>query len=83
VTASLRRLYRPEPVAVHTGAEGVPVEVGAVAVESLRERWLVDDRWWTPRAWLHREYFELVLVDGSSLVVFQDLRRQRWFRQRV
>ena len=57
--------------------------VDGVAVEALRERWLVDDRWWVPRARLHREYFELALADGRALVVFRDLHSEYWYRQRA
>ena len=42
-------VYWPQPVEVESGADGVPVAVGTVAVEAVREEWLVEDRWWTPR----------------------------------
>jgi hypothetical protein len=45
------------------------VSVESVAVEAVREEWLVEDRWWTPRP-LSRRYFELALADGRCLVVF-------------
>ncbi len=83
MTPAPRRLYRPRPVAVRAGEDGVPAGVDGVAVEALRERWLVDDRWWVPRARLHREYFELALADGRSLVVFRDLHSDCWYRQRA
>jgi hypothetical protein len=82
VTPGLRRLYAPRPAAVSSGADGAPVSVDGVAVEALREHWLVDDRWWVPRR-LRREYFELVLVDGRAVVVFHCLLADRWFRQRA
>jgi hypothetical protein len=56
--------------------------VEGVAVETVRERWAVDDRWWE-RAPLRRRYFELALVGGRSLVVFRDLVSGRWYRQRA
>ena len=83
MTPGLRRLYRPEPAAVRVAADGVPTSVDGIAVEALRERWLVDDRWWVPRARLHREYFELALADGRALVVFRDLHSEYWYRQRA
>jgi hypothetical protein len=82
VTPGLRRLYAPRPAAVCDGADGVPVSVDGVVVEALREHWLVDDRWWVRRR-LRREYFELALVDGRSVVVFHCLLGGRWFRQRA
>jgi hypothetical protein len=76
-----RRLNAPRPVAVRTDGEGPPLAVGAVTVEAVREEWLVEDRWWTPRP-LRRHYFELALADGRAVTVFRDGDR-RWFRQRA
>jgi hypothetical protein len=70
-------------VPVRSGPGGVPVEVDRVAVESVREEWLVEDRWWTPEP-LRRRYFELVLADGRNLVVFCEPHPGgRWFEQRA
>jgi hypothetical protein len=77
-----RRLYAPEPVAVETRPDGRPLAVGGVAVEAVREQWEVDDRWWIPE-WLLREYFELVLANGRSVVVFRCPLPGRWYRQRA
>lgn len=52
-----------------------------VPVVAERERWVVEDRWWTGRP-VRRRYFELVLADGSNVVVFQDLASRRWYEQR-
>lgn len=81
MTSRLRRLYVPRRVAVEVGAEGRPDAVGGVAVEAVREDWLVEDRWWTPQP-LHRRYFELVLGDGRDVVVFRT-PAGRWYRQRA
>jgi hypothetical protein len=51
-------------------------------VEAVREEWLVEDRWWTPKP-LRRHYFELALGDGRALTVFRAARAQRWYRQRA
>jgi hypothetical protein len=76
-------VYWPLPVEVEPGADGSPVAVDGVAVEAVREEWLVEDRWWTPRP-LQRRYFELVLADGRDLVVFREpADGGRWFRQRT
>jgi hypothetical protein len=80
--AGPRRLNRPRPVAVHVGAGGTPRAVGADAVEAVREEWLVEDRWWTPRP-LRRHYFELAMADGRALTLFQDPDDGRWYRQRA
>jgi hypothetical protein len=80
VTGS-RRLGAPKPAAVEAGERGVPAAVQAVAVDSVREEWVVEDRWWTGRP-LRRRYFELVLIDGRNVVVFRDLVGGSWFLQR-
>jgi hypothetical protein len=76
-------VYWPRPVDVDAGSDGVPLAVGAVAVEAVREEWLVEDLWWTPKP-LSRRYFELVLADGRDLVVFREPDEDgRWFEQRA
>jgi hypothetical protein len=77
-----RRLYAPRPARVLTDAAGVPLSIGSVAVESVREEWLVEDRWWTARP-LRRRYFELVLADGRDVVVFEAEDSASWFLQRA
>ena len=62
-------IYWPLPVEVEAGPDGVPSAVESVAVDTVREEWLVEDRWWTPRP-LRRRYFELVLADGRNVLVF-------------
>jgi hypothetical protein len=75
-----RGVYQPRPAAVSVGADGVPRALDAIAVEAIREDWLVEDRWWTARP-LRRHYYELVLADGRDVVVFHDLLAHRWRRQ--
>jgi hypothetical protein len=81
MTPGSRRLYAPSRVAVEVDSEGVPRAVEGVAVEAVREEWLVEDRWWTLRR-LWRHYFELALADGRNLVVFRT-GSGRWYRQRA
>lgn len=75
-----RRLYVPRRVAVESDSSGVPRAVEGAPVEAVREEWLVEDRWWTPRP-LRRHYFELALADGRSVTVFRGARRGTWYRQ--
>ena len=75
-----RALNLPQPVRVRAGVEGAPGAVDGRAVESVRESWLVEDRWWTEEP-LRRRYWELVDARGRNLVVFHDLRRGGWFTQ--
>jgi hypothetical protein len=60
----------------------VPVEVEGLAVEGVREEWVVEDRWWT-RDPLRRRYFELILTDGRNVVVYRDLVAGDWYTQRA
>lgn len=79
--ARARPLGAPRPVDVAAGGDGIPVAVGRRPVESVREDWVVQDRWWAARP-LRRRYFELVLADGRNVVVFRDLAAKAWFAQR-
>ena len=78
----MKRINRPFPVPVQVGADGRPRMVGLLSVSAVREEWLVEDGWWTCRP-LRRRYFELVLEDGSNVVVFSEPEDGRWFRQRT
>ena len=77
--------YWPRPVDV-LADDGIPRAVDGVVVEAVREDWLVEDRWWTPKP-LQRRYFELVLADGRDVVVFREPAHApgagRWFEQRA
>ena len=68
------------PVPGGPPARGYPAEVDGEAIESLRESWLVEDRWWTS-APLRRRYWELAGDRGRNVVVFHDLCSNRWFSQ--
>ncbi len=81
-----RRLSVPRRVAVITeegraGEEGRPLVVEGREVDSVRESWLVEDRWWTDRP-LRRHYWEVVTTCGRDEVVFCDLEKGRWWSQR-
>ncbi len=73
-------LARPRPVNVATSATGRPLSVEGRVVESERERWVVEDAWWTPRP-VRRRYFEVVLRGGVCKVFFQELGSRRWYEQ--
>ena len=76
-----RTLGAPRPASIRPGRGGAPAALGAVPVETVREDWVVEDRWWTARP-VRRRYYELVLANGRNTVVFLDLRSRRWFEQR-
>ena len=73
-------LALPKPAWVEAGPEGLPAAFGGVEVMTIREEWVVEDRWWSARP-LRRRYFELVLEDGRCAVVFRDLVTGLWASQ--
>jgi hypothetical protein len=75
------RLNLPQPCQVEASEDGRPLRLDGRAVESMRECWLVDEGWWTDTP-VRRRYRELVLDGGRLAVVFEDLRRGGWYRQR-
>lgn len=74
-----RALNLPRPARV-VCSDGAPCRVNGERIESVRESWLVEDRWWTERP-LRRRYWELVSVRGRNVVVFHDLHDGGWFTQ--
>lgn len=74
-----RALGLPRAARVRAEA-GVPRSVDGEAIESVRESWLVEDRWWTERP-LRRRYWEVVGARGRNLVAFHDLCGGGWFVQ--
>jgi len=76
-----RRLATPRRVSVSAGEDGRPLVVDGRRIDSVRESWLVEDRWWTERP-IRRRYWEIVTVCGRNEVVFHDLHSGRWWRQR-
>ena len=77
----MKRLAKPQRARVLAGAQGRPESVDGRTVESVRESWLVEDRWWTPVP-VRRRYWEVVTTCGRDVVVFRDLVEGEWYRQR-
>jgi hypothetical protein len=75
------RLNLPRQCRVETTADGRPLRIDGRAVESVRERWLIDEGWWSDTP-IRRRYSEIVLDGGRLAVVFEDLRGGGWYRQR-
>jgi hypothetical protein len=70
----------PLRAAVRAARDGRPFAVEGRAVETVRESWLVEDRWWTDRP-LRRRYWEVVTAGGRDMIVFRDLVHGGWYRQ--
>ena len=52
-----------------------------MVVQQILDYWRIDDEWWRERP-LSRFYWQVVLEDGRSLTVFQDLLERQWWQQR-
>jgi hypothetical protein len=80
----LRPLNQPRPVVVETDERGVPTTIVVSkfrrAVESVLEKWRIDDEWWRTQR-VSRTYWRLLLEDGRTVDVYRDLARNRWYRQ--
>jgi hypothetical protein len=76
----LRALNVPTPVAVALDTRGLPVSVDERAVETVLEIWRIDDEWW--RETISRRCYEVVLVGGGRLIVFEDLVTGEWRAQK-
>ena len=65
--------------------DGTPVSLRVdgrvLAVETIRERWRLDDEWW--RQPITREYLDVVLEDGARVVLYRDLETGAWYTQRA
>ena len=88
----LRPLNSPRPLDVETDANGVPTglylsaQTGArlgghrCAVESVLEKWRIDDEWWREQP-VSRVYWRLFLENGCAVDVYHDVARGRWYKQ--
>lgn len=74
-----RALNLPRAARVHS-ENGAPYAVNGERIDSVRESWVVEDRWWTGRP-LRRRYWEVVSMRGRNLIVFHDLCAGGWFTQ--
>ena len=77
-----RRLNEPQAALVQAHLDGTPRLVNRAAVALVREEWRVVDRWWTD-APVRRRYFDVVLVTGENVAVFEDEEGGGWFRQKA
>src|SRR5688500_15975126 len=79
----LKALNEPRPVQVQADLDGIPlmvmVERRRRRVEAVRETWRIDDEWW--RKPISRLYHTVILEDGASLTVYQDLANGGWYAQ--
>ena len=73
----------PEAVEVEENAAGEPavVRMGRrQAVNSLEDRWRIDDEWWRSEE-ISRTYYAVVFQSGQRVVLFKDLVGGGWWKQ--
>ena len=85
-TGGIRALSQPTPIAVNADEVGIPTTLKLkgrwVEVESIADRWRIDDEWWREES-VSRMYYECVVDRGLRMTVYQDLGSSRWYSQRV
>ena len=78
-------VYQPKSIDVRANAEGAPQAVrsrsGRVRVQSVLERWELEDEWWTGEP-VARAYFQLLLASGPVVTVYREARSGAWFLQK-
>lgn len=81
-TSHLRPLNVPREVEVIV-AKGTLVTLidgkHRVDIERVQDRWIIEEEWW--RARISRQYFSLLLADGSRRTVFHDRVTNTWYAQ--
>jgi len=69
---------------VEADEQGRPISVylsgRRYTVEAVLETWRIDDEWWRARP-VSRLYLSLLLEDGRTVTVYQNLVSRRWAMQ--
>jgi hypothetical protein len=78
----LRALNEPRPIKVLIERE-LPVailrEEGREPVEKVQDTWIVQDEWW--RQEINRQYYNLLLRNGTLRTVYHDRIADTWYEQ--
>src|SRR5262249_35978564 len=86
--SELRPLNAPMPLRVETDAAGRIISIwrqGRLTprtIAAIQDRWRIDDEWWREHR-VARQYYEVVLDDGTLLTMYHDLVANAWFEQRT
>jgi len=85
-TGAIRTLNQPIPLAVKLGDDGLPEALKLrgrwVDVESVSNRWRIDDEWWRETS-ISRMYYECVVDQELKVTVFRVMPNGDWFQQKV
>lgn len=78
----IRALNEPRPITVELD-HGIPtvatIDTHRFTVEHIQDTWTIEDEWW--RHPISRQYFALLLGDGSVQTVFHDRVADAWYAQ--
>ena len=73
----------PIPITVQHDEENVPVTIRLKGrehpVESVMDRWEIDDEWWRGQR-ICRMYYQVVVDGGRVVIVYRDLDGS-WYHQ--
>lgn len=83
--ASLVRQPLPVPARVMVNTHGLPVVLhlrdGRQPIFGIDEHWRMEPPWWNRH--IRRDYFRVILMDGSLRVIFRNLNTGGWFLERA
>lgn len=79
----LRPLNPPIPLTVTTIGTGAPhaltINHHHHEVARVQDTWIVEDEWW--REPIQRQYFTVLLSDGTRRTIFHDRVADTWYLQ--
>ena len=81
---SSRSLNAPRSLEIVTDSESLPSQIKIrdrwKSVTGIQDIWRIDDEWWREEV-ISRMYYVCILKDEETVVVFQDLTTNNWYRQ--
>lgn len=81
-SSRLRALNEPRLIQVLTERD-LPVAIlrsdGRDPVENVQDTWIVQDEWW--RQEIDRQYYNLLLRNGTRRTVYHDRITDTWYEQ--
>ncbi len=78
-----KSLNTPEQLHMEEDAEGWPTVIRGkrrLRIETIDDRWRLDDEWWRPEP-ISRLYYAICLTSGQRIVIYKDLIYGNWYRQ--
>ena len=83
-SSTSRPLNVPKTVKVVTDIQNCPlkIQIGRLylSVKKIQDRWRIDDEWWREQS-LSRAYYQCLLETSDVVIIFQDLVKNKWYKQ--